>query len=453
MGYTTYTCPIAARCGGCELLAVPYPIQLRRKQEHVTQLFSAIAEKDHAAIEPIRGMDVDGLEPRAYRHKAATPFAPGRKGRVRAGFYAAGSHRIVACDSCLVEDPRARAILNGVARVAERLRVPAYQEDRSRGVLRHAIVRCGWRTDDVLLTVVANGERLPREREFVEELRRHCPEVTSAVLNVNQRRTNAMLGATNRTLFGEGVMHDELLGCTFEIGPASFYQTNPAQTETLYGIAIDAVLGVGAAGGTRGSARGAGGSAVRDDLHGNVGGGDGNEMRDGTGTDNTAASDAVVSPHESLHVIDAYCGTGTIGICLAAEAALRGACVEVTGVERTPEAIACARRNARNNGLAERCEFVSDDATHWLKALASQEQRPACDALILDPPRAGSTPQFLEAAARLGSLRIIYVSCNPTTQARDIELLRKRGYRLARVCPVDMFPHTKHVETVALLER
>ena len=149
MGFKTYTCPIAKACGGCEWLAVPYPIQLRRKQKEVEKLFSAAAERDHATIEPIRGME----DPRAFRNKAATPFAPGKGGRIRSGFFAAGSHRIVRCDSCLVEDPRARDILNDVARVAERLGIRAYQEDRGRGTLRHAIVRCGYATEDILLTL------------------------------------------------------------------------------------------------------------------------------------------------------------------------------------------------------------------------------------------------------------------------------------------------------------
>ena len=387
MGYKTYTCPIARDCGGCEWLAVPYPIQLRRKQEQVEGLLGGMVKEDGAELEPIRGME----EPARYRHKAATPFAHARGGRVLCGFYAAGTHRIVPCGSCLVEDERARRILNGVARVAERLHIPPYDEDRCVGVLRHAVVRCGWKTDDVMLVLVTRVDELRGTERLVSELRAECPEVTTIVQNVNDRRTNAILGRRCRTLFGPGVMHDKLLGCTFEIGPTSFYQTNPAQTEVLYGLAIEGVD-----------------SAAR--------------------------------------VLDAYCGTGTIGICAAAE--MPG--MQVVGVEQVQGAVACARRNADANGVAERCRFVAADATAWM---ASEGARERFDAVIMDPPRAGSTPEFLTGVASLAPERVVYVSCNIVTQARDLEVLREHGYRLERVCPVDMFPHTKHVESVATLVR
>lgn len=387
MGYKTYTCPIARDCGSCEWLAVPYPIQLRRKQEQVEGLLGEMARQDGAEIEPIRGMD----EPVRYRHKAATPFAHARGGRVRCGFYAAGTHRIVPCDECLVEDPRARATLNAVARVAERLHIPPYDEDRGTGVLRHAVVRCGWKTNDVLLTLVSRVPGLRDERRVVDELRAACPDVTSIVLNVNDRRTNAILGRRSRTLYGPGVMHDELLGCRFEIGPTSFYQTNPAQTEVLYELALD-----------------------------------------GLGDATTA--------------LDAYCGTGTIGICAAA----RRDGLHVTGVEQVAAAIASAERNARANNVADRCHFVAADATSWM-AREGRDQH--FDVVIMDPPRAGSTPEFLAGASALEPRRIVYVSCSVVTQARDLEVLHARGYRLTRVAPVDMFPHTKHVECVVTLER
>lgn len=391
MGYKTYTCPIARDCGGCEWLAVPYPIQLHRKQEQVEELLGTAAHEDGIEIEPILSMD----EPVRYRYKAATPFAHARGGRVRSGFYAAGTHRIVPCHDCLVEDPRARSILNAVADVAERLHIPPYDEDRGTGVLRHAVVRGGWKTDDVLLTLVSRVPELRDERHVVAELQSAAPEVTSIVLNVNDRRTNAILGRRNRTLFGPGVMHDELLGCRFEIGPTSFYQTNPAQTEVLYRLALE----------------GAGGAR---------------------------------------RVLDAYCGTGTIGVCAAASTVGSSNELQVTGVERVSAAVACARRNARENGVAELCRFVADDATTWM-AREGRSQR--FDAIIMDPPRAGSTPEFLEGAAALAPGRIVYVSCNVLTQTRDVAVLRARGYRIARVAPVDMFPHTKHVECVVTLER
>lgn len=397
MGYRTYTCPIAKSCGGCEWLAVPYPIQLSRKQEQVKELLGTAIEKDGAALDPIVGMD----EPLRYRHKAATPYAHAPKGRVRSGFYAAGTHRIVPCRDCLVEDERARRILNAVARVAERLHVPPYDEDRGVGVLRHAVVRCGWKTDDVLLVLVTRTDTLRDARRFVRELRGICPEVTSVVQNVNPRRTNAILGQRNVTLFGSGVMHDKLLGCTFEIGPTSFYQTNPSQTERLYQLAL---AGAGAASGAAGGEKG------------------------------------------PVRLLDAYCGTGTIGVCAAAADER----VTVTGVEQVTGAVSCARRNARANGVDMRCEFVCADATAWM---AGEGSRSGFDAVIMDPPRAGSTPEFLAGVLRLAPARVSYVSCNVVTQARDLEVLRAGGYRLERVSPVDMFPHTRHVECVASLVR
>ena len=387
MGYKTYTCPNARECGGCEWLAVPYPIQLRRKQAQVEELIGEMAAADGATFEEIRGM----AEPVRYRHKAATPFAHGGRGRVLCGFYAAGTHRIVPCGDCLVEDGRARRILNGVARVAERMHIPPYDEDRGVGVLRHAVVRCGWKTDDALLVLVSRVPELRGEKRLVDELRRECPEVTSIVLNVNDRRTNAILGRRCRTLFGPGVMHDELLGCRFEIGPTSFYQTNPEQTETLYELAIE---GLG----------------------------------------------------EGRRALDAYCGTGTIGIC----AATRVPGLQVVGVEQVAGAVSCARRNAKANDVGDRCEFVAGDATEWM---ARDGARHSFDVVIMDPPRAGSTPEFLGGVADLGPARVVYVSCNVITQTRDLEVLRGRGYGIERVVPVDMFPHTRHVESVVVLER
>ena len=413
MGYRTPTCPIARECGGCEWLAVPYPIQLERKQAQVEGLLGGLARADGAEVEPICGMD----DPQAFRHKAATPFSPDARGRIRSGFYARGSHKIVRCEACLVEDPRARRVFAEVVRVAERLHIPAYDEDRGIGVLRHAVLRTGYATDEALLTLVTNVERLRDEARVAAELHEAAPELTSIVQNVNTRRTNAILGTACHTLLGPGHMRDRLLGCTFEVGPTSFYQTNPAQTEVLYELAIRAA---GLADGSR--------------------------------------------------VLDAYCGAGTIGICAAARAAAAGSEVRVTGVERVASAVRLARKNARANGVGGRCEFVAADATAWLAGGGARDGRAggggdkdaagharpargAFDVVILDPPRAGSTPEFLAAVADAAPGRVVYVSCNPITQARDLEVLRGRGYRLTRVAAVDMFPHTSHVETVVSLTR
>ena len=406
MGYKTPTCSIARSCGGCEWLSVPYPIQLKRKQAQVEELLAPLASINNVTIEPIRGMD----EPLAYRHKAATPFAPGKGRTVRSGFYASGTHKIIASKECLVEDGRARAILNDVAYLAGQFNIHAYQEDRGKGALRHGVVRCGYATDDVMLVLVVNGQHLPHEQEFIAALRKAHPELTSIFLNVNQKRTNAILGRETRLLWGSTSMSDKLLDCTFEIGPTSFYQTNPQQTEVLYQLAIDGALA-------------------------------GSELADAEQTGDAQAS--------NLRVLDAYCGTGTIGLCLAHAAEAQGINLSLTGVDQVENNIQMARRNARNNKLE--AEFICDDATRYMQALAKDGQN--FDVIILDPPRAGSTPTFLKATAQLAQKKIVYVSCNVVTQARDLKVLLDSGFAIERVTPVDMFPHTKHVESVVVLSR
>ena len=406
MGYKTPTCSIARSCGGCEWLSVPYPIQLKRKQAQVEELLAPLASINNVTIEPIRGMD----EPLAYRHKAATPFAPGKGRTVRSGFYASGTHKIIASKECLVEDGRARAILNDVAYLAGQFNIHAYQEDRGKGALRHGVVRCGYATDDVMLVLVVNGQHLPHEQEFIAALRKAHPELTSIFLNVNQKRTNVILGRETRLLWGSTSMSDKLLDCTFEIGPTSFYQTNPQQTEVLYQLAID--------------------GALADSGHAD------SEQASATQTSN-------------LRVLDAYCGTGTIGLCLAHAAEAQGANLLLTGVDQVENNIQMARRNARNNKLE--AEFICDDATRYMQALAKDGQN--FDVIILDPPRAGSTPAFLKATAQLAQKKIVYVSCNVVTQARDLKVLLDSGFAIERVTPVDMFPHTKHVECVVVLSR
>ncbi len=390
MGYRTYTCGIAKKCGGCEWLSVPYPIQLRRKQEEAQGLLGRMTEVDGGELRDIVGV---GGEPLAYRHKAATPFGYAGRGRIACGFYARGTHRIVRCDECLVEDPRGRKILNAVARVAADQHIPAYDEDRGTGVLRHAVVRCGYATDDVLLTVVTNTPSLRKAEEFVDALLAEAPEITSIVQNVNTRRTNAILGFESKTLYGPGSMRDKLLGCTFQIGPTSFYQTNPAQTETLYRLAIE-------------------GGALK----------------------------------PGMRALDAYCGCGTIGICAAA--AVND--LQVIGVEKVEDAVRAAKKNAAINGLSDRCSFVAADATSWM---AREGRGLGFDVVLMDPPRAGSTEAFLDGVASLAPGRVVYVSCNIQTQARDLEFIRARGYRIESLTPVDMFPHTKHTESVAVLAR
>lgn len=397
-------CSIMKACGGCTALNRPYKKQLAAKQAAMEELFAELCEREGIAVDPIRGMGVTLGDPgrypapRGFRHKAATPFAPGKEGTVRCGFFERGTHKIVAVPECPVEASGARQILNGIAREAERLHIPAFNEDKHLGLLRYAVVRCGWRTDQVMVTLVTAQRDLPHAQEFFEAVAALDPHIVTVAQNINGRPGNAILGEETRIVYGAECMRDQLLGCEFDISPTAFYQTNPQQTELLYQLAIDGM----------------------DLQQGDI-------------------------------LMDAYCGSGTIGLCAAKDAQNRGVGIMLLGVERNPAGIADARRNAELNGLTRSAWFMADDATDYILDAADNNER--VDVLSIDPPRAGSTPEFLEAACTLKPRRITYISCNPVTQERDLHQLLDGDYRLLKITPVDMFPHTDHTETVAVLSR
>lgn len=364
-----------------------------------------IAELDlDCSVEPVRGMGANAgdtgkiASPRGFRHKAASPFAPTGKNHIASGFFARGTHRIVGVPDCCVEAPGARAILNSVARAAEACHIPAYEEDQCRGLLRYAIVRMGYHTDEVMLTIVTRERRMPHYRQFITALQNIDERITTVAQNINPKMTNAILGGESHILAGRARMRDRLLSCTFEISPTAFYQTNPEQTEVLYQLAIDGM-----------------------DL----------------------------KPGDVL--LDAYCGSGTIGMCAAAEAKAAGVDITLLGIERNHFGVRDAVRNAEVNDLCDRSRFIEADATEYLQHAVRRGEH--VDVLALDPPRAGSTPAFIEAACAMAPRRIVYISCNPYTQERDLRLFAQGGYRMIRMTPVDMFPHTSHVETVAVLTR
>ena len=384
-------CPVAARCGGCEWLAMPYDAQLDMKQARIEELFSDVKVE----VEPIIGME----DPRHFRNKVQLPFAPGRPDRsgratARWGIFERGSHHIVSCRECLIEDERARPIIATVAELLPRFNIKPYSERTNTGFLRYCLVRTALHTGQVMLTLVANDNRLPSAKTFIERLRAEHPEITTIVLNVNTEHTSVILGKQEHVLFGPGYIEDEICGCTFRISSSSFYQTNPVQAEKLYDLAI--------------------------------------EMADLSEGDRFG---------------DAYCGTGTIGIAAAVRSG-----AQLLGVERNADAIEDARANAKANGLdAEQAEFVVGDAGGVFARMARAGEH--LDVVFMDPPRAGSTPAFLANLAKLGPRRVVYVSCEPRTQHHDIVELARFGYRVRRIRPVDMFPHTDHVENVVLLER
>lgn len=387
MGYKTYTCPVGKKCGACEWLAVPYPIQLERKREGLQELFKDFDVK----VEPVLGME----EPVQYRNKIMAPFVRGPKGQVRFGMYERGTHNIIPCDECLVEHPLGRPILKTIAGLMRKFRIEPYDEDTCRGLLRHVILRIAQSTDEVMVTIVINRKEFPRKKAFVRTLMDRHPEISTVVFNLNTRNTNAVLGPVDSVAYGQGWLEDKLCGCTFRIPSMAFYQTNPQQTEVLY---------------------------------------------------NTAIKLARLQPGE--RVLDAYCGIGTIGIIAAKQTK-----AQLIGIESVEDAAKIARENARINHV-KNATFIAGDATEVLcQSVADGAFEDAApDVVFMDPPRAGATEEFLQSVLVANPRAIVYVSCNPATQVRDIAFLGD-AYRIKRIVPVDMFPHTKHVETVVLMSR
>lgn len=401
-------CPVFDRCGACSMLDVPYERQLARKSAYIAALFADIADK--SAMRPIVGMD----DPFHYRNKVISPYAPGkllpasagarrggkdvRRREILTGMYAKGTHELVPVDACALENETAKKVTLVVRDLMRKWDIPPYDEDAGTGFMRHAVVRVGHTSGEVLVTLVTNQDEFPSSKSFCRELVRRVPAITSVVQNVNTRQTNVILGEKERVLYGPGFILDTLCGLSFRISSQSFYQVNATQTEVLYRTAIDLA-----------------------------------ELR-GQET-----------------VVDAYCGTGTIGLAAAGCGAGR-----VIGVDNVESAIRDARQNAAHNGI-ENAEFQALDAGAFMQALAVQRRGQVEDAddlvLLMDPPRAGSTARFLDAAVELAPSRIVYISCNPATQARDAEYLARFGYEIDAIVPVDMFPHTDHIECVCRMRR
>lgn len=338
----------AKNCGGCPLLEVPYPEQLKQKEAKVRALLGK-----YGPVHPIRGMET----PTHYRNKVISTFATGSGGKLVSGIYAAKTHKVLPVERCLLR--------RGVA------------------------------TGQVMVVLVTAQPVLPGAKNFVRALlaeaeKRSVP-VTTVVQNYNPRRTSVVLGEQEKVLYGKGFILDTLCGKTYALSPRSFYQVNPVQTAVLYGLAVDAAKLTG------------------------------NEV-----------------------VLDAYCGIGTIGLTAADKAK------QVVGVELNRDAVHDAIGNAKHNGV-KNARFFAADATEWISAAAAAGER--ADVIFMDPPREGSTPQFIESVARMAPKRVVYVSCNPETMARDLALLTKKGYRAEGFTPVDMFPNSEHIETVCLLSK
>lgn len=375
-------CPVDKKCGGCQHLAMEYKEQLKMKETTVRKLLEPFGKTGS-----IIGME----DPFHYRNKVHAVFDRQKDGTIISGVYQEGTHKVVPVTHCLIEDEKADAIINDIRGLLRSFKIKTYDEDTGYGLLRHVLVRRGFVTGQIMVVLVLGSPILPSKNNFVKALRKLHPEISTVVINVNNKKTSMVLGEKESVIYGKGFIEDELCGCTFRISPKSFYQVNPVQTEKLYNKAM--------------------------------------EFADLKGTEK---------------VVDAYCGIGTIGMVAAKQAK------EVIGVELNRDAVRDAIGNAKRNNV-KNIRFVQGDATEFMVAMANRREK--ADVVFMDPPRSGSTEEFMNAAVKLGPDRIVYISCNPETLARDLKYITKKGYQLKKAVPVDMFPHTMHCECVTLLTR
>ncbi len=329
--------------------------------------------------------------PDHYRNKVTSVFAPDKKGKPVCGIYKAGTHEVVPVKACMLEDLQADRIIQTIYDLMLSFKIRVYDEDRETGFLRYVQVRTARSTKQVMVTLVTAEAAFPSGKTFVNALLKRHPEITTVVQNINDKQTTMVLGNREKVLSGPGYIEDELCKKRFRISSRSFYQVNALQTEKLYNIALDYA-------GFSGKER----------------------------------------------ILDAYCGIGTIGIIASDR------CREVLSVELNPEAVSDAKENAKRNN-AQNVEVFCNDAGRFMRDLAAKEQK--LDVLFMDPPRSGASEEFLASVLALKPVKIVYVSCEPDTLARDLGVLTEGGYEMKKAVPVDMFPYTEGVETVVLLSK
>ncbi|MCR5321743.1 MAG: 23S rRNA (uracil(1939)-C(5))-methyltransferase RlmD [Lachnospiraceae bacterium] len=377
-------CPYTGKCGGCSNTGIGYDEQLKKKQTRIAGLFKDIDRK----VDDIVGSE----QPFHYRNKVHSVFSRDKKGNVIRGMYAQDSHDVINVSGCLLENETADAIINEVKRLASVYKMKIYDEDAQTGFLRHVLVRVAQYhgKEAYMVVIVTSQVQFEGKNNFIKLLRLKFPAIITIVQNINNKRTSMVLGDRNIVIYGKGYVVDDSLGFEFRISPSAFFQINSTQTGKLYKLALE-----------------------------------------------------MAAPQKNDTVLDAYCGTGTIGMFLSRVAG------RVIGVELNPDAVKDAVENAKLNKI-DNIEFICADATKYIQELAAGSNI-VPDILCMDPPRSGSTPEFIDAAAALKIPRIVYVSCDPETLARDVKLFVKHGYRPKRIVPVDMFPQTDHVETICLL--
>lgn len=375
-------CKYFNECGGCQLQHMSNKAQAKFKEEMVRKLM-----RPYGKTEPIIAME----NPYEYRNKIHSTFGSPKKGEIISGIYKEYSHEIIPIDKCIVQDPKADAIILTLRALAKSFKMRAYDEDRKQGFLRHVLIRTGFKTGQVMVVLVVADKIFPSKNNFVKALLKEHPEITTIVLNINNKSTSKVLGDKEFTLYGKGFIEDELCGFRFKLSSKSFYQVNPIQTEKLYNKAIEmAKL-------------------------------DKNEI-----------------------VLDAYSGIGTIGLLASKHVK------EVIGIELNKDAVKNAKDNTIKNNV-QNANFYQGDAGDFMVEMAAEKKR--IDTVFMDPTRTGSDEKFLGSVVKLAPKKVVYISCNPVTQETDLKYLVKNGYKVEKIQPLDMFPQTLHVECIVLLTR
>ena len=382
-------CPVAGPCGGCSLRHLDYAAELRAKQESVLDAFRRIGGLEVPVLDILPSPDVD-----RYRNKVQFPVGIDKNGVPCIGFYAGRTHRIVPCPDCKLQPSVLNEIGNALCAFFAQQVIRPYDEQSGKGLVRHIFLRRGAHSGQIMVCLVCTRAKLPHAEQLCTALRGQFPAISTILLNVNAKNTNVILGSENHILYGPGYIEDTLCGVPVRLGPLSFYQVNTLAAERLYGV---------------------------------------------------AAQYAQLTPDDTL--LDLYCGMGTIGLSMA------GQCRELIGVEIVPEAIESAKANAARMGeaVAAKSRFFCADAGQAATQLAAEGLHP--DIVMLDPPRKGCDEATLSAVVRMSPRRVVYVSCNPATAARDAAWLEQNGYHAEKVQPVDLFPRTKHCEAVILLTK
>ena len=389
-------CPMARRCGGCQIQEMKYGAQLAFKEGKVRGNLERIGEVPtellDKVMQPIVGME----EPFHYRNKAQFPIGTDKEGHIITGFYAGRTHSIIPNTDCALGVAVNQKILEIILHFMENNHISAYDEEKHKGLVRHVLIRYGFKTDEIIVCLVINGEKLPHAEKLVDKLCK-IPGMTSITISVNKAKTNVIMGNEIKLLWGQTYITDYIGNVKYQISPLSFYQVNPVQTEKLYGLALDYA-----------------------DLNGNE------------------------------TVWDLYCGIGTISLFLAQNAK------QVYGVEIVPQAIDDARNNAKINDITN-AEFYVGKAEEVLPGYYREYQESHggetahADVIVVDPPRKGCEESLLQTIVDMQPEKVVYVSCDSATLARDVKFLRENGYELKKITPVDQFPNTVHVETVCLL--